>query len=285
MSQPVLEVRGLSFAHAPGEDAQVRDVTFALHRGRTLGLLGGNECGKTTLAHLILGALAPASGTVRVRGEPARRREWPLWIAGARGALLCLTCAALLLGFMRPSLLAHLRRSGAYVVPCALVLLEAGYQCRRRRQEAEGSCGGAGEQEGWAPPAMRRRGIAYISSEHDAAERLPAAATIEEVISRHMPLPASARAARRREVIAALRAGGFQMYAESGTPVGNAEQYVADGLTIAQLSAGQRQLVYILSVLGARPEVIIARPLIRDPADSRCLGPRMSRPPRANRAR
>lgn len=57
---------------------------------------------------------------------------------------------------------------------------------------------------------------------------------------------------RRREVLAALRAAGFQMYGEGGSPLGNPETYLADGLKVGELSGGQRHLIYILSVLAAQ---------------------------------
>ena len=104
---------------------------------------------------------------------------------------------------------------------------------------------------------MIARGVAYISSEHDAGQKLPNDATIEEAIARDMPLPKSAREARRREVCAALTASGFQLMAESGTPVGNPTKYLDDGLKVGELSGGQRHLVYMLSVLASRPKLLI----------------------------
>lgn len=47
----------------------VADVSFALHRGETLGLVGESGCGKSTLARLILHLIAPDSGGVRLAGE------------------------------------------------------------------------------------------------------------------------------------------------------------------------------------------------------------------------
>ena len=72
-----------------------------------------------------------------------------------------------------------------------------------------------------------------------------------------MPLPKKAKDARRREVKAALVAAGFQLYKESGVPVGNPEQYLEDGLTCGELSGGQKHLVYVLSVLASRPSLLI----------------------------
>ena len=74
MSPTVLAVEDLTFAYEPGEK-QVSSVRFDLRAGRTFGILGGNECGKTTLAHLIMGNLAAGSGTIRLfESRPLRHR-------------------------------------------------------------------------------------------------------------------------------------------------------------------------------------------------------------------
>ena len=59
---PLLSVEGVIFAHDPAEPKQLDGVSFVLRRGRTLGILGANECGKTTLGQLLLGRLAPGAG-------------------------------------------------------------------------------------------------------------------------------------------------------------------------------------------------------------------------------
>jgi len=47
----------------------VRDVSFDLQRGITLGILGQNASGKTTLLKMLAGVLRPTSGTVEVKGK------------------------------------------------------------------------------------------------------------------------------------------------------------------------------------------------------------------------
>lgn len=48
--------------------AAVRGVSFGLAAGETVGLLGPNGSGKTTVLNVISGALAPSAGVVRLRG-------------------------------------------------------------------------------------------------------------------------------------------------------------------------------------------------------------------------
>jgi ABC-2 type transport system ATP-binding protein len=53
-----------------GAVSAVRDVSFVLPRGQTLGLLGPNGAGKTTTMRMILGIYAPDRGSVRWRSAP-----------------------------------------------------------------------------------------------------------------------------------------------------------------------------------------------------------------------
>jgi peptide/nickel transport system ATP-binding protein len=47
----------------------VEDVSFALARGRTLGLVGESGCGKSTLGRTILGLYKPSAGAVQLNGN------------------------------------------------------------------------------------------------------------------------------------------------------------------------------------------------------------------------
>jgi lipopolysaccharide transport system ATP-binding protein len=55
----------------PSEFWAVRDVSFGLRRGRSLGIVGQNGSGKTTLLRMVAGVLRPTLGSVRVDGAIA----------------------------------------------------------------------------------------------------------------------------------------------------------------------------------------------------------------------
>ena len=64
----MLSLRNISKSF--GNRLVVDDVGFDVGRGRLTGFVGGNGAGKTTVMRMILGVLAPDSGTVTVDGEP-----------------------------------------------------------------------------------------------------------------------------------------------------------------------------------------------------------------------
>lgn len=85
---PLVEVEDLS-VHFPlgrGRDQQlvraVDGVSFTLHRGETLGLVGESGCGKTTTGLAVLRLVEPTAGSVRFDGTDVRalsRRELRAW--------------------------------------------------------------------------------------------------------------------------------------------------------------------------------------------------------------
>ena len=67
MSEPILQCTGLCKSY--GKKDALRDVTFALERGRIVGLLGPNGSGKSTLIKLANGLLTPTAGEIRIAGN------------------------------------------------------------------------------------------------------------------------------------------------------------------------------------------------------------------------
>jgi ABC-2 type transport system ATP-binding protein len=71
---PVLEVADLHRAF--GAKIAVDRLSFTVGRGEIVGLLGPNGAGKTTTINMILGVLAPSSGTITIDGvDLARARS------------------------------------------------------------------------------------------------------------------------------------------------------------------------------------------------------------------
>jgi branched-chain amino acid transport system ATP-binding protein len=73
MGNPLLHVRNLSKSF--GGVKAVNDVSFDLHQGEILGVIGPNGSGKTTLLNLITGFIRKDSGTVEFRSKDITK--WP----------------------------------------------------------------------------------------------------------------------------------------------------------------------------------------------------------------
>jgi oligopeptide/dipeptide ABC transporter ATP-binding protein len=73
---------GLPLNRKVGEVQAVSDVSFALHEGETLGIVGESGCGKTTLIRGLVRLQPSTGGAVRFRGEDitkaSRRRMAPV---------------------------------------------------------------------------------------------------------------------------------------------------------------------------------------------------------------
>lgn len=69
MSHHLVAVQDLHYRYADGT-AALRGVTFTLHHGESLGLVGANGAGKSTLLLQLAGVLLPERGTVRVGDWP-----------------------------------------------------------------------------------------------------------------------------------------------------------------------------------------------------------------------
>ena len=73
----IIEVKGVSFSY--GNDPVLEDITFDVHEGDYLGLIGPNGSGKTTLLKVILGLLPTSKGAIRLFGQDIKDfKDWPM---------------------------------------------------------------------------------------------------------------------------------------------------------------------------------------------------------------
>ena len=68
MNSSLLEVHNVTRSY--GSRAVLKDVSFSVRGGRITGFVGSNGAGKTTTMRVILGVLAPDSGSVTLDGSP-----------------------------------------------------------------------------------------------------------------------------------------------------------------------------------------------------------------------
>jgi oligopeptide transport system ATP-binding protein len=93
--QPLLAVRDLSkhfevgrsgglFSSRPRLLRAVEGVSFDLHRGQTMGLVGESGCGKSTTARCIVGLQRASSGSIRLDGEELTTLSARQWLPHRR---------------------------------------------------------------------------------------------------------------------------------------------------------------------------------------------------------
>ena len=70
-----IDVEKVSYVPAGLREPVIRQASFHLDGGETLGLVGPSGAGKTTLVRLIVGSLTPSTGHVRLDGADVR--VWP----------------------------------------------------------------------------------------------------------------------------------------------------------------------------------------------------------------
>jgi phospholipid/cholesterol/gamma-HCH transport system ATP-binding protein len=91
-TEPVVEVNHL--VRKFGTRTVIDDLSFTIHRGETLVIMGGSGCGKSTLLRHIIGVMKPTAGSVKIFGdeitamndrqiEDIRRRFGMLFQSGA----------------------------------------------------------------------------------------------------------------------------------------------------------------------------------------------------------
>lgn len=77
MSHHKLEVKNLHFSYPDGHDA-VRGMSFSIHHGESVGIIGANGAGKSTLLMLLMGVLFPSQGEVSVGDVQVTKKTLPM---------------------------------------------------------------------------------------------------------------------------------------------------------------------------------------------------------------
>lgn len=68
-----LEMRGVTFRYAAGEEPVLNDVNLSLRTGQAVAIVGPSGCGKSTLLKVLSGQVMPESGEVLLNGVPIQR--------------------------------------------------------------------------------------------------------------------------------------------------------------------------------------------------------------------
>ncbi|MDB5144527.1 MAG: nitrate transporter ATP-binding protein [Mucilaginibacter sp.] len=74
--EPIIAIKNLSVNY--GVTTVIEDFSLEIGKGEIIGLFGPSGCGKSTVLKCILGILEPASGTVTIKGIPAKDYGEPL---------------------------------------------------------------------------------------------------------------------------------------------------------------------------------------------------------------
>jgi branched-chain amino acid transport system ATP-binding protein len=68
LTTPLIQTTGLNTHY--GQSHILRGIDFTVGQGQTIGLMGRNGMGKTTLLKSIMGIVKPSGGTVHIKGQP-----------------------------------------------------------------------------------------------------------------------------------------------------------------------------------------------------------------------
>lgn len=77
MSHHKLEASSLHFSYPDGQEA-IKNISFSIHHGEAVGVIGANGAGKSTLLMLLMGILFPDSGEILVGDVQLTRKTLPV---------------------------------------------------------------------------------------------------------------------------------------------------------------------------------------------------------------
>ena len=75
MLQETLACDNVSFGYEGGPPFALKDISFTIKRGQSVGIVGPTGAGKSTLVDVLLGLLPPTTGRVLIDGETLEGRE------------------------------------------------------------------------------------------------------------------------------------------------------------------------------------------------------------------
>ncbi|MCP4682762.1 MAG: ABC transporter ATP-binding protein [Desulfobacterales bacterium] len=70
----LINLEDIHFSYAGGKSV-LRGISFQLHAGESIGLMGPNGSGKTTLLHVIMGLLKPSSGKIEIFAKQIKNEK------------------------------------------------------------------------------------------------------------------------------------------------------------------------------------------------------------------
>ena len=74
-----LAAEGISFTYGEGRAPAVRDLNLVIPAGKIVALVGPSGAGKSTIADILMGLVAPDSGTLRLDGRPLGPEDMRGW--------------------------------------------------------------------------------------------------------------------------------------------------------------------------------------------------------------
>ncbi|MFZ5595881.1 MAG: energy-coupling factor ABC transporter ATP-binding protein [Bacillota bacterium] len=77
MSHHKLEARAIHFTYPDGHEA-IKDMSFSIHHGESVGVIGANGAGKSTLLMLLMGVLFPDRGEILVGDVHVTKKTLPV---------------------------------------------------------------------------------------------------------------------------------------------------------------------------------------------------------------
>ena len=75
MTEPLIELRNLTFSYPGAPFPVFQDFNYQVLPGKHVGLVGPNGCGKTTLLHLMMGLLRPQAGSIVIFGQEVKTEK------------------------------------------------------------------------------------------------------------------------------------------------------------------------------------------------------------------